>query len=190
MYDRYVSSFMLYLKYLYINVYLYMQVCHLLYVIKMFMTVHPPWLRNLVYDKHLFYSSYLEKAFFKFVANAQFLQLCTLNFHSSTEGKSTLVFCMLIWWACNCAHSYKALNSRIFLNLSLWLSFLSLPHCSNLHNQLQFSFQQKGFQSCFSTFLFMNITSCWLSRDNIDDTIKPTSQLEKTQASLSPTEMI
>lgn len=36
----------------------------------------------------------------------------------------------------------------------------------------------------------MNIASHWLSRDNIDDIIKSTSQLEKTQASLSPTEMI
>lgn len=57
--DTYVSSFLLYLKYLYINVYLYMQICHLLYVI---MTVHLTWLRNLVYDKCLSYSLYLEKA--------------------------------------------------------------------------------------------------------------------------------
>lgn len=34
----------------------------------------------------------------------------------------------------------------------------------------------------------MNIASRWLSRDNIDDTIKSASQLEKTQA--SPTKTI
>lgn len=44
------------------------------------------WLKILMYDKCLFYGLYLEKAFFKFVANDQFLQFCIFEFHPSPQG--------------------------------------------------------------------------------------------------------
>lgn len=56
------------------------------------------------------------------------------------KGSSTSDFCMLPWWACNLVHSYKALSSRMFLTLSLWLSFLNLPHCSSLSSNCNLPF--------------------------------------------------
>lgn len=110
----------------------YIRICHLLYNK---ILSHLWWLsamakktqktKNSVWQCP-FNGSYLEKALcLRLMPN--FCNSTSWTFSLLWKSGSTLDFCMLPWWACNFDHSYKALSSRMLLNLSLWLSFLSLP---------------------------------------------------------------